>query len=144
MCRSTEPRSRPTPASLVLAGVGLDLGSVDGHMAQLHQSSFGTQQQSLREQTRERLQMTLAELGDGGVVRVLVAGKITEGHVLECARLNLARTVDAPCIAVQEQTDHHLRCVGCLPPAILLLIRRVDRVQICLLYTSPSPRDRTR
>jgi len=32
---------------LVLAGVGLDLGSIDGHMAQLHQSSLGTQQQSL-------------------------------------------------------------------------------------------------
>jgi hypothetical protein len=37
--------------------------------------------------------MTLAKLGDGGVVRVLVAGKITEGQVLEGARLNLARTV---------------------------------------------------
>jgi hypothetical protein len=115
---------------LVLAGVGLDLGSIDGHMAQLHQSSLGTQQQSLREQTRERLQMTLAELGDGGVVGVLVAGKITEGHVLECARLNLARTVDAPRIAVQQQTDHHLRRVGRLPAAILLLIRLVDRAQI--------------
>src|ERR1019366_5346776 len=74
---------------LVLAGVCLDLRSVDGHVAQLHQSSLGTKQQSLREKPRERLQMTLAELGDGGVVRVLVTGKITEGHVLECARLNL-------------------------------------------------------
>jgi hypothetical protein len=64
-------------------------------MAKLHQSSLGTQQQSLREQTRERRQMTLAELGDGGVVRVLVAGKISESHILEYPRLNLARTVDA-------------------------------------------------
>jgi hypothetical protein len=52
-------------------------------------------QQSLREQTRECLQMALAELGDSGVVGMLVTGKITEGHVLECARLNLARTADA-------------------------------------------------
>src|ERR1035438_7002256 len=115
---------------LVLAGVGLQLASVDGHMAPLYQPGLGTQQQSLREKTRERLKMTLAELGDGGVVGVLVAGKITEGHVLECAPLNLARTVDAPRIAVQEQTDHHLRRIGCLPAAILLLIRRVDRAQI--------------
>jgi hypothetical protein len=57
---------------LMLAGLGLDLGSIAGHMAQLHQSSLGTQKQSLRERTRERLQMTLAELGDGGVVGVLV------------------------------------------------------------------------
>src|SRR5580658_360000 len=114
---------------LVLAGLGLDLGSIAGHMAQLHQSSLGTQKQSLRERTRERLQMTLAELGDGGVVGVLVPAKITKGDVLECARLNLARTVDAPRIAVQQQTDHHLRRIGRLPAAILLLIRRLNGAQ---------------
>ena len=78
--------------------------------------------------------MTLAELGDGGVVGVLVAGKITEGHVLEGARLDLARTVNAPRIAVQEQTDHHLRRIGRLTAAILLLIRRVDGAQIQRRY----------
>ena len=93
-------------------------------MAQLHQPCLRTQQQSLRKQTRECIQMTLAELGDGGVVGVLVAGKITEGHVLEGARLNLARTVDASRITVQKQTDHHLRRIGRLPATILLLIRR--------------------
>jgi len=61
---------------------------------------------------------------------LLVARKITEGHVLVCARLNLARTVDSLRVAVQEQTDHHLRPVSRLPAAILLLIRRVDRTQI--------------
>jgi hypothetical protein len=44
--------------------------------------------------------MMLAVLGDAGVTGVLVAGKITEGHVLECARLNLARTVEALRITV--------------------------------------------
>src|ERR1035438_5042672 len=78
--------------------------------------------------------MTLAELGDGGVVRVLVAGKITEGHVFEGARLNLARTVDAPRIAVQKQANHHLRRIGCLTAAILLLIRLVDGAQIQRRY----------
>ena len=102
-------------------------------MAQLHQACLGTQQ-SLREQTRERLQMTIAELGDGGVVGVLVAGKITEGRVLECARLNLARTVDAPRIAVQQQADHHLRRIGRLPATILVLIGLVDRAQIQRRY----------
>src|ERR1039458_4575041 len=119
---------------LVLAGVGLDLGSIEGHMAQLHQSSLGTQQQSLCEKTRERIQMTLAELGDGGVVGVLIAGKITEGHVLECARLNLARTVEAPRVPVQEQADHHLRRVGRLPAAILLSVRGIDGAQIQRRY----------
>src|SRR6267154_5308543 len=114
----------------MLAGVGLDLGSVDRHMTQLHQASFGTKQQSLREQTRERIQMTLAELRDGGVVRVLVAGKITEGYVLQGARLNLARTVDALRITVQEQTHHHLRRIGRLAATILVLIGPVDRAQI--------------
>ena len=74
--------------------------------------------------------MTLAELGDGGVVGMLVAGKITESQVIERARLNLARTVDASRIAIQKQPHHHLRRVGRLTPAILLLIRLVDRAQI--------------
>jgi len=103
-------------------------------MAQLHQTGFGTQRQSLREQARERIQMTFAELGDGGVVGVLVAGKITEGHVLEGARLNLARTVNAPRIAVQQQAEHHLRRAGRLPAAILVLIGLVDRAQIQRRY----------
>ncbi len=53
-----------------------------------------------------------------------------EGHVLESAHLNLARTVDACRIAVQKQADHHLRHVGRLTAAILLLIRLVDGAQI--------------
>jgi len=74
--------------------------------------------------------MTLAELSDGGVVGVVVAGKITEGYILESVRLNLARTVDTLRITVQQQTDHHLRCVSRLPAAIFLAIRGVDRAQI--------------
>jgi len=74
--------------------------------------------------------MTLAKLGDGGVVGVLVAGKIAEGHILEGARLNLARTADAGCIAVQKQADHHFRRVGRLTAAILLRVRGIDGAQI--------------
>src|ERR1700733_895769 len=74
--------------------------------------------------------MTLAELRDGGVVRVLVTGKITEGHVLKGPRLNLARTVDPSRIAVQKQTHHHLGRIRRLAATILLLIRLVDAAQI--------------
>ena len=74
--------------------------------------------------------MTFAELGDRGVVRVLVARKITEANVLVCARLNLARAVDALRITVKQQSHHHLRRVGRLAPTILVLIGLVDRAQI--------------
>src|ERR1017187_1643303 len=74
--------------------------------------------------------MTLAELGEGGVVGVLVAGKITQSHVLEGARLNLARTVNARRIAVQKQANHHLRHVGRLAAPILLRVRAIDGAQI--------------
>src|SRR5258707_15412708 len=78
--------------------------------------------------------MTLAELGDGVVVGMLVAGKITEGNVLERARLNLARTVHPRRIAVQKQANHHLRRVSRLTTAILLRIRGIDGAQIQRRY----------
>jgi hypothetical protein len=114
----------------VLAGVGLGLGSLDGHMAQFHQSCLRAQQQSLCEQTRECKQITLAKLSDGSVVGVLVAGKITENHDLESARLNLARTVHTSRVTVQKHPNHHLRRIGRLTTPILLLIRLLDDAQI--------------
>ena len=65
-----------------------------------------------------------------GVVRMPVAGKITKGRVLECARLNLARTVDALRVTVRKQADHHFRCVGRLLAAVLALVGLVDGAQI--------------
>ena len=118
----------------MLAGIGLDFGSVDGHVAQLHQARFRTQQQPLGEQTRKAIQMTLAELGQGGVVRVLVARQVAESYVLVGAPLNFARAVHPGRIAIQKQADHHLRSVGRLTSPILLLVRLVDRAQVQRRY----------
>lgn len=75
---------------LMLARVGLDLGSIDRHMAQLHQTGLFAQQQGLREQPRKRLQMTLAKLRKCIVVRMRVRRKITERHILIGPSLDLA------------------------------------------------------
>jgi len=64
--------------------------------------------------------MALAELGDGGVIRVLVAGEKTESYVLVGASLNLARAVDSGGVAVQKKADHQLRCIGRLTATVLL------------------------
>src|SRR6516225_7364216 len=78
--------------------------------------------------------MTLAELGDGGVVRVLVARQVAESYLLVGAPLNFARAVHAGRIAIQKQADHHLRSVGRLTSPILLLVRLVDRAQLQRRY----------
>jgi len=54
---------------------------------------------------------------------------MAEGHVLEGARLNLARTVDAPRIVSQERTDRRLRRAGRRTAAILVRTRGMDGAQ---------------
>ena len=66
---------------LVPAGVRLDLGSIDGHITQFHQTGLFSQQQDLCEQPRQRLQMPLAKLREGVVIWMRVGRKITESHV---------------------------------------------------------------
>jgi len=50
-------------------------------MAQLYRTRFLAQQQGLREQPCQRFQVTLAELRERVVVRMLIRRQITEGHI---------------------------------------------------------------
>ncbi|ESW76192.1 hypothetical protein X772_32340 [Mesorhizobium sp. LSJC280B00] len=51
---------------LVLGRVGLDLGAVERHVPELHQSRLLGKLEDLHEQRSQRLQMPSAELRDGG------------------------------------------------------------------------------
>ena len=76
---------------LVLGGVGLDLGAVNGDVPELAEARLPAQLQHLREQARERGQMLLAERRDAVVVRVLVARQHPKRYVLVRRSLDLAR-----------------------------------------------------
>ena len=114
----------------MLARVGLDLGSVEGHMAQLYQTRLLAQQQGLREQPRQGLQMALAELREGVVIRMCVRRQVAERHVVVGLGLHLARTVNTRRVAIQKNPHHHRRRVRRHAAAILRLIRGQDRAQI--------------
>jgi len=62
-------------------------------MTQLHHSRLLAQKQRLREQPRQRLQMTLAKLRKGIVVRMRVCRKIAERHLVAGLGLQLARDI---------------------------------------------------
>src|SRR5271155_2449901 len=53
---------------LVLGGVRLDLRPVERDMAELHKSRLFAQLENLPEQSRKRLQVPLAEVGDGAKI----------------------------------------------------------------------------
>ena len=63
----------PVAHRLVTVGVGLQLGSVRRHMAQLHQPRRLAQPQHLHEQVGQGRQMPLAEVADGAEVRPVQA-----------------------------------------------------------------------
>ena len=75
-------------------GVGLDLGAVDGHVAQLHQTGLGAQLQRLHKQTRQRCQVPLAELRQCAVILMLIGRQKAKRHVVIGLGLDLARTVN--------------------------------------------------
>jgi hypothetical protein len=58
---------------LVAGGIGLQLGPVHGHMAELHQPCGPAQAQDLDEQIRQGGEVALAELGDGAEVGAVQA-----------------------------------------------------------------------
>jgi hypothetical protein len=77
--------------SLVLAGVALEFGAVDGDHAELHHCGGLAQLDSLHEDAREGAQVLAAKLSDAGVVRVLAAADDAKGDVLVGGALDAPR-----------------------------------------------------
>ena len=94
---------------LVPGRVGLDLGAVQRHVPQLHQSSRLGELQHLHEQPRQRLQMPSAELRDGAEVRRIARHDHHEVRTLHCRLGDPARGVDAARITMQKQRRHQPR-----------------------------------
>src|SRR5450759_3167636 len=74
--------------------------------------------------------MRLTKAGDGIVIRVLVGGQVPEGYILMRPAFDLTRTRHPQAVAVQRQPHHHHRMIGRQSPAVLPVIRGVDRRRV--------------
>ena len=111
---------------LVAAGVGLDLGAVDGHSAQLDQPHLLGQLDHLHEQIGQLLQVQRPEVA---------RAQHPKRQVLVQPALNLARAEHARGVTVDQHLDHHgrvERLVACAPTFVTrierLEVQRIDRV----------------
>jgi hypothetical protein len=93
----------------VLARIGLDLGAIQGHVAQGHQSGLPAQHQHLPEQPAQSGQVALAEQADGPEIRLLEADHGSEIHPLD-AGLGYFPGGEHPLrVGVEEERRHHGR-----------------------------------
>jgi hypothetical protein len=89
------------------------------------------QLENLREQSGERLQMALAEVGDGAKIRRIEPDNAHEVDPLARRLSDPARRVDPVAIAVQQQRRHHRRIKRRLPA--LARISRFDLTKVEML-----------
>ena len=120
---------------LVAAGVGLDLGAVDGHSAQLDQPHLLGQLDHLHEQIGQLLQVQRPEVADRAVLGEVARAQHPKRQVLVQPALNLARAEHARGVTVDQHLDHHgrvERLVACASTFVTrierLEVQRIDRV----------------
>ena len=116
---------------LVHAGIGLNFGTVERHMAELDQPRRPTQLEHLHEQLAQSLQVPLSERGDGPEVRPVERGYRHEVDTLLACLGDLARGIDPAAISIEQKRHHHCRMVR--RTAAFLLIHRKDCSKVQLL-----------
>jgi len=116
---------------LVLGGVRLDLRAVERDMAELHQSRLLAELEDLSEQAGERLQVPLAEVGDGAEIRRIEPDDAHEVDPLARRLANPTRRVDPVAIGVEQQPRHHRRIKRRLPA--LAPVHGLDLTQVEML-----------
>lgn len=85
---------------LVFARVGLDFSPVQGHPPQFHRACFQHDLQHLLEQTLQRRQMDLPEIGDRAEIRRVAGRQHPERHVFHKPLLNLPCAVHAHAVGI--------------------------------------------
>ena len=101
-------------------------------MAQARQPRLPAQRQHLAEEVLEHRPEPLPELRDGVEVGLQPASEVHEGDMVAAGLGQLARGVDAPAGAVEQQADHRLRVEG--GPAPLSSVGLMDGSQVELLH----------
>ncbi len=113
---------------LVARGVGLELGAVDGDVAEPDEARRPAEPQHLAEQLGERGEVAAPEARHGAEVRPLQPRHRHEIDPLLARPGDPARGVDAAAVAVEQQRHHHPRVVGRV--AALLVVGREDHREV--------------
>ena len=95
----------------VPAGVGVDLGAVQRHRAQLEQPGLPRQHQDLDEQPFDLREKPAPERGDGVVVGMIVGGDEAERHRIVSGALELAAREHPRGVAVDQKPQQHARVI---------------------------------
>ncbi len=93
---------------MVDGGVGFDVRAVYGDVPELEEFEFFGQFEHADKGFAEGVEVFAAELADGVVVGMGVAGEVTHGKVTMGGILDLARGEEAVGVAVDEQRKHHM------------------------------------
>jgi hypothetical protein len=119
----------------VAARVGLDLGAVDGHRAQLDQTHLSGQLEHLHEQIAQFLEVKRAQVADRAVLGEVACAQHPKRQVLMQPALDLARAEHSSGVAVDQHLDHHgrmerlvARSASRIPGVERAQVKRVDRV----------------
>ena len=83
--------------------IGVDLGAVQRHRAELHHAGLARQQQHLHEQRLDPVQKAPTEHGDGVVVGMVVRRDEAEGHRIVTRTLQLAARKHPRGVAVNQK-----------------------------------------
>ncbi len=78
--------------------------------------------------------MSLAEIRDRVVIRMLVSRQIAERHVLVGRPLDPPRTRHPSRVAINQHPHHHPRIIGRQPAPVSRLVGRIHRRQIQRLH----------
>ena len=101
------PRQRAVPAR-----VGVHLGAVQRHRAELQHPGFPGQQQHLDEQPFDPVEKTPPERGDGIVVGMIVGRDEAESDRIIGRALQLAARKHPRGVAVDQKPQQHARVIG--------------------------------
>ncbi len=89
----------------VAASVGVDLGAVQRHRAELQHPDLAGHAEHVNEQLLDLLEKTTAEIGNGVVVGMLIGGDEAERHRIIRGTLQLAAGEHARGVAVDDQPE---------------------------------------
>ena len=110
----------------VAAGVGVDLGAIERHCAQLQHAHLTRHYQHLHKQRFDLLEEASAEAGDRVVVGVLVGSNETERNRIVGCPLQFSARKHTSRIAVDQQSQQNTEVVGGLSRAAVVAGHRTQ------------------
>ncbi len=99
-------------------------------MTELHDAGLFTESQDLEEQAFELAQMIATKGGDAREVRMALAGDHAKRNALIGRACDTPRREHAGAVAVEEQRDHEVGCIGPRAAGVFALRCGVERAEV--------------